>query len=64
MNLKQIIEDIILYKNYTPEEYPNYDNYDAINVDKTKEIPMDYKGLFRINTNYNNISRFHRNYAE
>ena len=35
-------EDLILYKTYTPEEYPKYDNYDAINVDKTKEIPMDY----------------------
>ncbi len=23
-------------------EYPKYDNFDAINVDKTKEIPMDY----------------------
>jgi hypothetical protein len=37
-------EDLILYKNYTPEEYPTYDNYDAINVDKTKDIPMDYAG--------------------
>lgn len=35
-------KDLILYKTYTPEEYPKYDNYDAINVDKTKEIPMDY----------------------
>lgn len=37
-------EDLILYKKYTPEEYPTYDNYDAINVDKTKDIPMDYAG--------------------
>jgi len=37
-------EDLILYKKYTPEEYPKYDNYDAINVDKTKDIPMDYDG--------------------
>lgn len=35
-------EDLILYKHYNEEEYPKYDNYDAINVDKTKEIPMDY----------------------
>ena len=41
-------EDIILYKNYTAEEYPNYDNYDAINIDKTKEIPMDYKGTMGV----------------
>ena len=35
-------EDIILYKHYTPEEYPHYDNYDAIEVSKTAEIPCDY----------------------
>jgi len=36
-------EDLILYKTYNPEEYPTYDNYDAINVNKVAEIPMDYK---------------------
>ena len=38
-------EDLILYKTYygNESEYPTYDNYDAINVDKTKDIPMDYK---------------------
>ena len=41
-------EDLILYKAYTPEEYPKYDNYDAINVDKTKEIPMDYPGAMGV----------------
>ncbi|MGB1394380.1 MAG: adenine-specific methyltransferase EcoRI family protein [Flavobacteriaceae bacterium] len=41
-------EDLILYKTYTPEDYPKYDNYDAINVDKTKEIPMDYKGAMGV----------------
>ena len=33
---------MILYKKYTPEEYPKYDNYNAINVDKTADIPCDY----------------------
>jgi Adenine-specific methyltransferase EcoRI len=37
-------EDFILYKTYNKNEYPKYDHYDAINVDKTKDIPMDYKG--------------------
>ena len=37
-------EDLILYKRYTPEEYPKYDNYDGINVDKTADIPYDYTG--------------------
>jgi hypothetical protein len=41
-------EDLILYKNYTPEEYPKYENFDAINVDITKDIPMDYTGLMGV----------------
>ena len=35
-------EELILYKHYNPEEYPKYDNYDAINVNKVSEIPCDY----------------------
>lgn len=38
-------EDLDLYKKYTPEEYPHYENYNAINVDKTSDIPMDYNGV-------------------
>lgn len=41
-------EELILYKNYTPEEYPKYDNYDAIEVKKTAEIPMDYDGVMGV----------------
>jgi hypothetical protein len=41
-------EDLILYKKYTPQEYPHYDNYDAINVDKTKDIPMDWQGAMGV----------------
>lgn len=37
-------EDLILYKRYSPEEYPKYANYDAINVNKTAHIPVDYEG--------------------
>jgi hypothetical protein len=48
LDLKKRHEDLILYKNYTLEEYPKYDNYDAINVDKTKEIPMDYDGYMGV----------------
>ena len=35
-------EKLILYKSYNPLEYPTYDNYDAINVDKVTDIPKDY----------------------
>lgn len=41
-------EDLILYKNYTPEEYPHYDNYDAIEVSKTADIPCDYDGIMGV----------------
>lgn len=41
-------EKLILWKNYTPEEYPKYDNYDAINVDKVSEIPCDYDGVMGV----------------
>jgi len=41
-------EDLILYKKYTPEEYPKFENYDAINVDVTKDIPVDYDGMIGV----------------
>jgi len=41
-------EDLILYKKYTPEEFPHYDNYNAINIDKTKDIPCDWKGAMGV----------------
>ena len=37
-------EELELYKKYTPEGYPKYDNYRAINVDKVSDIPEDYYG--------------------
>ena len=43
-------EDVILVKKYKGNEryYPKYDNYDAINIDKAKDIPMDYKGVMGV----------------
>lgn len=41
-------EDLILYKQYTPEEHPTYDNFNAINVDVTKDIPIDYEGFIGV----------------
>lgn len=41
-------EDLILYKQYSPEEYPKYDNYEAIEVSKTNEIPIDYDGAMGV----------------
>jgi len=41
-------ENMTLFRNYTPENYPKYDNYDAINVDKTVDIPCDYFGIMGV----------------
>ena len=41
-------EDLDMYKHYSSKEYPKYDNYDAINVDKTADIPMDYDGVMGV----------------
>jgi len=41
-------EELVLYKTYSPEAYPKYDNYDAIEVGKTAEIPMDYDGVMGV----------------
>ena len=48
LDYRQRHEELILYRRYTPEEYPTYDNYDAINVDKTKDIPEDYDGTMGV----------------
>ena len=37
-----------LYKKYSADEYPKYDNYDAIEVSKVSEIPMDYEGVMGV----------------
>ena len=37
-------EKLLLWKKYSPEAYPKYDNYDAIEVAKTEDIPCDWDG--------------------
>lgn len=41
-------EELILYKTYSSDEYPLYDNYNAIEVKKVAEIPMDYEGVMGV----------------
>ena len=48
LDIKKRHEEIVLYKHYTPEEYPKYDNYDAIEVSKTIDIPCDYDGAMGV----------------
>ncbi|MBP1539813.1 MAG: adenine-specific methyltransferase EcoRI family protein [Prevotella sp.] len=48
LDYKERHENLILYKTFTPEEYPKYDNYDAINVNSTNDIPFDYDDLMGV----------------
>lgn len=41
-------KSLTLYKQYTPAEYPHYENYDAINVDRVAEMPDDYDGAMGV----------------
>jgi len=45
-------EEFIMYKKYTSEQYPKFDNYDAINVDVVAEIPGDYDGAMGVPLTY------------
>ncbi len=48
LDLKKRHEEMILVSHYTPEEYPKYVNYDAIEVSQTNDIPCDYSGLMGV----------------
>lgn len=48
LDYKERHEDLILYKKFNPSEYQKYDNYDAINIDATKDIPLDFSGTMGV----------------
>ena len=45
-------EELDLVCRYTPEEYPTYANYDAIEVSKVSDIPFDYAGAMGVPTTF------------
>ena len=53
---------IPLTKHYTPEEYPKYDNYDAIHIKKTNDIPCDYDGVMGVPISF--LNKFNPNQFE
>ncbi len=55
-------EELILYKHYSPNEYPNYANYEAINVQTYTEIPDDYEGIMGVPITF--IDKFNPNQFE
>ncbi len=48
MDLPKRHENLILVEKYSPERYPHYDNYDAIEVSKTSDIPEDWTGVMGV----------------
>ncbi len=48
LEIPKIHDEMILWKEYTPEDYPKYINFDAIEVSQTNEIPKDYDGLMGV----------------
>lgn len=48
LDYKERHEDLILYKSYNPEDYPHYENFDAIDVSSSSEIPCDYFGAMGV----------------
>jgi hypothetical protein len=47
-------KELILYRKYDPEEYPTYDNYNAIEVSKVNNIPIDYDGVMGVPVTFMN----------
>ncbi len=43
---------LVLTHNYSKENYPQYDNFDAIHIPRVSEIPMDYYGVMGVPLTY------------
>lgn len=50
--------NIFLTKYYNPVDYPKYDNYDAIEVSRVKNIPMDYNGLMGVPITFIRVTNY------
>jgi hypothetical protein len=48
LDIKKRHEDMTLFRNFSPDIYPKYDNYDAVEVSKTADIPCDYYGIMGV----------------
>ena len=48
MEIPKRNEELDLVCRYSPDEYPNYDNYNAINISKTSDIPCDFSGYMGV----------------
>lgn len=48
LDIPKIHENMILYRNYNAVDYPTYENYDAIDINKVDDIPCDYYGMMGV----------------
>ena len=48
LDIEKRHEEMPLFRHYTPEDYPKYDNYDAIEVSKTDDLPKDWDGVMGV----------------
>ena len=55
-------EELILCKKYNKTEFPTYDNYNAIEVSKTNDIPIDYDGVMGVPITF--MNKFNPNQFE
>lgn len=61
LDIQRRHQELVLTQKYDPEKYPKYDNYDAINVRRVADIPMDYDGIMGVPITflkYHNGSQF------
>ena len=54
LGVNNVREELPLTKKYSVKDYSMYDNYDAINVDRLSDIPMDYNGFIGVPITYLN----------
>lgn len=59
LDVSQRHKDLVLTEYYSPDRYPRYDNYDAINVRRVIDIPMDYDGIMGVPITY---LKYHNGY--
>ena len=52
LDIQKRHESLLLVKSYNSEEYPKYDNYEAIECAKVANIPVDYNGLMGVPTTF------------
>ena len=62
MNYEGQNRKLDIFKQYNTKDYPTYDNYEAINVNKTKDIPIDYNGVMGVPITF--LDKFNPNQLE